>query len=283
MYYILYNPLSSNGKSIKSIDKVKELLEKEHKEYKTYDIIEVSKEIDEFASKMKLDDALVLVGGDGTLHRFVNGIKHLDIEIEVYLFCGGTGNDFGREFKSRKGKLINITKYIKNLPLYRINDNEELFINGCGFGVDGDVCLMVNNLENKKKGLNYLKSSIGLLKRFKRYDLELTVDGVRHNFTKVWFISLNNGKYFGGGMKVSPNSDRTDDILEANIIHSVGFWKLLIIFPLIFLGKHILFKHVGISQVKGKNFVVKASKVLNFQTDGEVLTGVEKFIVNRNK
>ena len=34
MYYILYNPLSSNGKSVKSIDKVKELLEKADDETK---------------------------------------------------------------------------------------------------------------------------------------------------------------------------------------------------------------------------------------------------------
>lgn len=283
MNYILYNPLSSNGKNTKSIEKVKKILDKQDKSYEIYDIIEVSKDIDAFAKKTTKNDALILVGGDGTLHRFVNGIKHLEIEIDVYLFCGGTGNDFGREFKGRKNRLLNITEYIKNLPSFKINDEEQLFINGCGFGVDGDVCVFVNNLESKKKGLNYFKGSIGLLKRFKKFDLELIVDGVRHIFRKVWFVTINNGKYFGGGMKVSPHSNRLDNILEANIVHSVGFWKLLLIFPTIFFGKHLLFKQVGISMVKGKNFTTEASRELNFQTDGEVVTGVKGFEVRVNK
>ena len=84
-------------------------------------------------------------------------------------------------------------------------------------------------------------------------------------------------------MKVSPASNRLDDVLEANIVHSVKFWKLLLIFPLIFFGKHILFKHVGISIVKGKHFLLKADRELNFQSDGEVTTGVKEFEINRNK
>lgn len=283
MNYILYNPLSSNGKSIKLIDKVKYVLEKENKKCEVYDIIDVSKRIDSFNSNLTEEDSLILVGGDGTLHHFVNGIKHIKLVCKVFLFSGGTGNDFAREFKGKKNRLIDITEYIKELPSCAIDETEQLFINGCGFGVDGDVCVLVNSLETKKKGLKYFKSSIGLLKRFKRYDLELFVDGVRHIYKKVWFVTIQNGKYFGGGMKVSPYSNRLDNVLEANIIHSVSFWKLLLIFPLIFLGKHLKFNQVGISLEKGKHFVVKADRALNFQTDGEVITGVKEFEIYRNK
>ena len=278
MNYILYNPLSSNGTSQKHVHIIENILKKDNKEYEVIDLVEAAKNIELYAKKIHRNDTMIIVGGDGTLHRFVNGIKYIQNNSKVYLYRGGTGNDFSRDFP--KEKLIDITEKIQNLPTVTINGNEELFLNGCGFGVDGEVCLMVNDKANKKKGLNYFKSAIMLLKRFKCYDLEMTVDGVRHTFKKVWFTVVNNGKYFGGGMKITPMSDRNDRILEACVVHSASFWKILLIFPLIFIGKHMWFKHVGITVIKGQNFKVSANAPQVFQTDGEVLKDVQEFEIN---
>ena len=278
MHYILYNPLSSNGTSTKHVNKIKKVLEKDNIEYKVIDLVEASKNVNEVAGGIHRDDTLILVGGDGTLHHFVNKIRHIQNNSKVFLYRGGTGNDFSRDFK--KTMLIDITENLKNLPEVTINGENELFLNGCGFGVDGEVCLMVNDKNNKKKGLNYFKSAVMLLSKFKRYDLELEVDGVRHLYKNVWFAVVNNGKYFGGGMKITPQSNRNDDILEVCVVHSLSFWKILFIFPLIFLGKHMWFKELGISMISGKRFVVKASEPQVFQTDGEVKEGIKEFEVN---
>ena len=278
MNFILFNPLSSNGTSKKHVRIIEELLQKENKEYEIIDLVEASKNVEYYTSKIHRNDSMIIVGGDGTLHRFVNGIKHIQNNSKVYLYRGGTGNDFSRDFP--KETLIDITEYIKNLPTVTINGHEELFLNGCGFGVDGEVCLMMENKSNKKKGLNYFKSAIMLLKNFKRYNVEIEVDGVRHSFKNVWFSVVNNGRYFGGGMKVTPDSDRSDRILEACIVHSVSFWKLLLIFPLIFIGKHMWFKHVGITVVKGQKFKLVSDAPQVFQTDGEVLKDIKEFEIN---
>lgn len=275
MNYILFNPLSSNGTSKKHVEIVEELLKAENKEYEIVDLVEAVKNIPYYVAKIHREDTLIIIGGDGTLHRFVNGIRSIQNNSKVYLYRGGTGNDFGREFP--KQTLVDITEHIKNLPLVRLNGEEELFLNGCGFGVDGEVCLMVNDSSNKKKGLNYFKSAILLLKKFKRYDLDIEVDGIRHTYKNVWLTVVNNGKYFGGGMKVTPMSDRNDRILEACIIHSVSFWRLLLIFPLIFIGKHMWFKEVGISVLKGQHFKVVSNEPQVFQTDGEVRENIKEF------
>ena len=89
-----------------------------------------------------------------------------------------------------------------------------------------------------------------------------------------------NGKYFGGGMKLSPNSDRGDNVLELFVIHTLGFWKLLCVFPLIFLGKHLWFKYLGISILKGREFIFEANAPQVLQSDGEVLNGIKNFIIN---
>ena len=276
MHYILFNPLSSNGTSKKHVEKIEEYLKNNNNnEYEVINLVEAAKNVESYASKIHREDVMIIVGGDGTLHRFVNGIRHIQNNSKVLLYRGGTGNDFSRDFP--KQMLIDITEYIKELPTVTIDGKEELFLNGCGFGVDGEVCLMVNDKNNKKKGLNYFKSAIMLLKNFKQYDLELEVDGVRHTFKKVWFTVINNGKYFGGGMKITPSSSRDDRVLEACIVHSVSFFKILLIFPLIFVGKHMWFKHLGISVINGQKFKATASKKQVFQTDGEVITGVKEF------
>ena len=278
MYYILYNPLSSNGTSTKHVNKIEEMLKKDNIEYKIIDMVAASKNVDEVAKDIHRNDTLIIVGGDGTLHHFVNKTRHIQNNSKVLLYRGGTGNDFSRDFK--KNMLIDVTNNLKNLPEVTINGENELFLNGCGFGVDGEVCLMMNNRQNKKKGLNYFKSAIMLLKNFKRYNLDIEVDGVRHTYRNVWFTVVNNGKYFGGGMKITPQSDRNDDILEACIVHSVSFFKILFIFPLIFLGKHVWFKHLGISMLSGKHFIANASTPQAYQTDGEVKEGIKSFEVH---
>jgi diacylglycerol kinase family enzyme len=166
-----------------------------------------------------------------------------------------------------------------NLPLVTIDGKEEVFVNGCGYGVDGEVCVLVNSSAEKKKGIQYFKNAVSTLKGFNRYDLEIEIDGVRHTYKNVWFSTITNGKYFGGGMKVSPTSDRNDGVLEAIIIHSVSFPVLLFIFPFIFIGKHFWFKSVGITLLRGKTFKLAASRPLVYQTDGEVTEGVQEFSV----
>ena len=83
MYYILYNPLSSNGSGKKHVSKIEELLKSENKEYEVIDLVEANKDVMGHASKIHRTDTLIIVGGDGTLHRFVNAIKGIQNNSEV--------------------------------------------------------------------------------------------------------------------------------------------------------------------------------------------------------
>lgn len=278
MYYILYNPYSSNGKAIQLANKLAKSFEKESKEYITEDLVKISQDVNGFLGTIDKNDSIVIIGGDGTLHRFVNEVRDIEYENPIYLYKAGTGNDFSREFKGQK--LIHLNEYIKNLPSVSVNDLEdELFLNCSGFGVDGEVCKLVNENSNGKKGIQYFKDALKAFKKFKRYDLEVYVDGIRHLYKKVIFTTVMNGKYFGGGMKLSPTSNRNDDLLEVYILHSLPLWKLILIFPLIFIGKHMKFKSLGISTIIGKKIDAFASRKLVFQTDGEVKEEVLKFSI----
>lgn len=281
MKYILYNPLSSHGKGQKLVKKVEKKFTKKDEKSFAYSLIKVSNNIEGFAKKINENDKIVIIGGDGTLHHFANKIRNLENKNEIYLYKGGTGNDFGREFP--KQKLINISQYIRNLPRYTLNNEEKeyVMINGVGFGFDGAVCASVNKNNGKKSGFAYIKNVLSLLKNYPRYQLEITVDGQKHSYNNVLFSVVNNGKYFGGGMKISPTSNRLDNVLECYVIHDIPFLKILFIFPFLFLGKHMWFKKLGIEKFEGKSFTLKANTPQLFQSDGEVEENINSFIVSR--
>ena len=77
MNYILYNPLSSTGKGEESIKKIKKIMKKKDDEFESLNIIEVSKDIESFTSKLNEEDQIIVVGGDGTLHHFANSIRNI--------------------------------------------------------------------------------------------------------------------------------------------------------------------------------------------------------------
>ena len=69
MKYILVNPLSNNKKGEDALDKVWDILQEEVEVLKITHINLV-----DFVSKLKENDEIILVGGDGTINNFVNMI-----------------------------------------------------------------------------------------------------------------------------------------------------------------------------------------------------------------
>ncbi|MFI3329032.1 MAG: diacylglycerol kinase family protein [bacterium] len=252
MTIILFNPLSQKGGSI---HKLNEFIKKHVKdEYVVKDV--TTNKIKDL--NLNEEDKLVIIGGDGTLHTITNEIRELELKNEIYLYKGGSGNDFSRDFPE---DYFNITKYINHCP----KSNGSHYLTSTGFGVDGEICDNVN----KNEKANYYKTTINTMKKFKRFNLELIVDGKEYKFTNVWFASVMNGRCIGGGMKLSPKSDRLDDLLEVYVIHKVGLFKLLRIFPTIFLGVHTIFKK-NIFTIQGKEITMFSDESQVMHSDGEI-------------
>ena len=82
------------------------------------------------------------------------------------------------------------------------------------------------------------------------------------------------GRYFGGGVKISPNQDRNDpnENLTFIIAHNLPAWKALIVFASIVIGKHFCFKK-NVTAITGKDFTVEFSQPTPIQIDGETVVG----------
>ena len=271
--YVIYNPLAGNGKAQEDAQLLQMLLDEEL-EY--YDMTRITN-YGAFISGMEKEDYLVIVGGDGTLNRFVNDTDGLEITHEILYFPTGTGNDFAKDVGMGENP-HSITAYLKDLPSVEIKGKRYRFINGVGFGIDGYCCQIGDELRKiPGKKVNYTGIAIkGLLFHFAPRNAKVTVDGKEYAYKKVWIAPTMHGKFYGGGMIPTPKQDRSSGKLSLMLFHGAGRLRTLCVFPSIFKGEHV--KHTKMVAVHtGKEITVEFDRPTPLQIDGETILGVTKY------
>ena len=274
MYLILFNPKSITDTK-KAALKLKHKLEKKKEEAEVHDIFEYDGKYDLLINKTPVTDKVVLVGGDGTVHHFINYIRNKEIRHRFFLLTAGSGNDYSR---GHKGKFFEITDEIKRLPTVKTKEKTISFINGFGTGIDAAVCAaQAANSKNAIKE-SYYKIAKKTFKSFQKFKIKYNIDGEIVKYDDVWFTVIQNGKYIGGGMKVAPKAKRDDNHLDIVIVRHLPRWRLLLIFPLIFLGMHKVSKYIEFRT--GTHIELETTGYNNIQVDGEVTLNCNKFIID---
>ncbi|MBQ8163352.1 MAG: diacylglycerol kinase family protein [Clostridia bacterium] len=277
-HYILYNPHAKNETAGKEVTKIEKYLPNEQLTY-----IDISKNSSypELFEKMSQDDMIVLVGGDGTINRFVNDTENIKIKNDIYYFGIGTGTDFLTDI-SKKGEVapFSLKEYIKDLPTVEIKGKSYRFLNGVGYGIDGYCCEVADQIRGKTdKPINYSAIAIkGLLFHYKPTNATVLVDGTPYMFEKVWLAPTMNGRFYGGGMMITPSQNRlsTEKKLSLGVLHGSGKLRTLMIFPSIFKGKHVKYKKY-FKILEGKEITVEFDRPTALQIDGETILNVKRY------
>lgn len=97
MYYFIVNPISGGGRGKKVWAALQRTLEHQSVEYRAWLLRRrgEAREIAAGLSKLKHDYTAVIVGGDGTIDEFIDGLGSLD-HITLGCIPTGSGNDFVR-------------------------------------------------------------------------------------------------------------------------------------------------------------------------------------------
>lgn len=273
--FVIYNPLAGNGTAEEDAKLMQVVMDED---LECYDMTRITN-YSAFLSSMEKDDYLIIIGGDGTLNRFVNATDGIGIPQEILYFPTGTGNDFAKDLgKDALGNPFSITKYIQDLPSVEVNGKRYRFINGVGFGVDGYCCQVGDELRKiPGKKVNYTGIAIkGLLFHFAPRNAKVTVDGREYTYEKVWIAPTMNGSFYGGGMMPAPRQDRTSGKLSVMLFHGAGRLRTLCVFPGIFKGTHV--KHTNMVTVHtGHKITVEFDRPTPLQIDGETVLGVTEY------
>ncbi|WNB93093.1 diacylglycerol kinase family lipid kinase [Bacillus sp. NEB1478] len=284
-YFFIVN--SNNAKAVKTFKHLKRELDKEGLPYRTF-YTEYAGHASEIAKKvtyMNKDSvqAIIAVGGDGTIHEVFNGIQDQP-DIAIGFISGGSGNDIVRVMTKKVKGVKSQIAYLKrsrlikcdsgNLQLIGRSKQEQVFLSAVGIGLDGEVARYTNTAPYKKYlhklklgTLAYVITLFKVLKQYKPASVEVEIDGQQHKFDHVWLAAIGNMPFYGGGMKICPDARYNDGVLNLCIVHNISLIKLLILFVSVFWGGHVNVK--GVTQFKGKLISVNSDRPLAIHADGE--------------
>lgn len=285
--YFIVNPNAKNGKCQEIWRNVENELKKLSLPYLTF-FTEHPGHAEELAEsivqKAKGSPVIIAaVGGDGTLHEVVNAAAKYP-NVTVGFIPGGSGNDFSRGFQIPAGpldalRLITETsnRQSSKIDIGKIQHNqlqETYFMNNMGVGFDAAVA-KESNESGMKRILNrvslgrlvYVYVLVKKLLTFRTVPIKVTVDGKEYTFSAVWFVTVSNQPYYGGGMKISPAARPDDGILDVTVVHGISRWKLLVVFISVFWGKHTKFREV--KQLTGRSIAINSPVEILAHADGE--------------
>ena len=281
MIQILMNPHANNGQG----KDAGEFLEGEFKtsQINVTDITKL-KNVQEFVSKFDKNDIIIISGGDGTMSRFASDTYGLELPHQIYLYPCGSGNDFLRDVRERakiENKLVSLNEFLKSLPVVTVKGITRHFINGIGFGIDGYCCEEGDRVRaSSTKPVNYTNIAIGgLLGKYHPANAEITVDGVTKSYERVWLAPTMLGRYYGGGMMITPNQDRLNEekTVSAAVWYGTGKLSILSKFPTVFKGEHVKYKTFEVRL--GHEVKVVFDRPQALQIDGETISDVTSYSV----
>lgn len=286
-YAVLYNPLAGNGTGRTETAALKKLLDGEV----TFHDITCLTDRGAYETFLAADRerAVVISGGDGTLHSFANHTCGMDYENRILYFATGSGNDFLGDIGGQRGDFpVDVTEYLRGLPSVTVAGRTYRFLNNVGFGIDGYCCEEGDRIRADRaargitKPINYTTVALkGMFVDFVPCGCTVTVDGEARHFERVWLAPTMNGRFYGGGMMIAPHQDRkaADGRVSVVIAHDLSKLKILTLFPSIFSGKHLKYtKHVTV--LTGHEARVEFDRPCALQIDGETVPGVTSYTVS---
>ena len=219
-------------------------------------------------------DALVIVGGDGTLATVVDVLTGSGVPL--VLVPAGTGNDLARSlgipFGSDEAAALAVTAVTggtaRSLDVGEAvcPDGTSRFLTVAALGFDAKVSERTNRLRWPRGSARYYLALIIEVLRLRPTRFTLRVDGIISPVSDGTLIAVGNTRSYGGGMPVCPDADPHDGLLDITHIGPVSRLRLIRLFPRLLGGTHISLREV--TTTRGAEIEVGAPGLVVY-ADGE--------------
>lgn len=172
-------------------------------------------------------DALIAVGGDGSINALGKALLHKNIPLGI--IPAGSGNGFARHM----GIPLNIEKALERIKAWKpklidaAEVNKEAFFATLGIGFDAHVSAQFAN--SKQRGLKtYIKASLNTFLTYEPKEYTLWLDNKKHTH-KAFLISVANVGQYGNNAWIAPNASVQDGLLNLVILEpfpKINFGKI---------------------------------------------------------
>lgn len=179
-------------------------------------------------------------GGDGTLNEVLNGAFGVGVTLAVIPL--GTGNDFARTLRlgSVEQALATLdygTARPIDVGVARAATGERYWLNIAGAGFDAAVAARINRGGWLRGTPAYIAAVAHTLRTFQAAKIEMTADGETQQHTAL-LCAIANAQSYGGGMRIAPEADLNDGLLDTCVIKDATPLEFMRALPSVFRGAH---------------------------------------------
>lgn len=227
-------------------------------------------------------DAVLIFGGDGTIHRHLPALVRLGLP--VMIVPAGSGNDFARALNLRSirdslrawrgfesGKLQAQSVDLGVITPAATPERTHYFCCVAGCGLDSAAARRANRMPRWLRGHGgYALALLPVLLKFPAFSLRLTQfnGNDREEAEKLTLLAaFANTRFYGDGMRIAPQADLADGKLDICRINRLHPFKLFCMFPTVYFGRHLLMPEVEYSQAERVR--VETERPLDIYADGE--------------
>jgi diacylglycerol kinase (ATP) len=224
-------------------------------------------------------DVVVVAGGDGTFNRALNALRDRLADVNLGLVPMGTGNDFARTLglprDARAAARVLVQGIDREVDVWRARSSgvDRLFVNACMGGFPVEVNEAID--ESLKRRFGPLAFWVGGAKAasdLTRYDI---VIGGR-SVPDCVAAGVGNGRTCGGGIRMWPEADPGDGVLDACALHADSVVDALKLAATVKSGGHVGLDEV--TTLRAARIEVTSEPPISFNIDGE-LVGLESPVV----
>ncbi len=272
MIYIISNPVSGKGKGEECLERVYMHLNDRGAEYVSFisEYAGHSTKLAQVASAQPDCEKVIAIGGDGTFSEVLQGIN---LNVPVAFVPAGTGNDFvsGAGLPVNPEEIIDLalSDSVGEFDIMTVNDGRCLNVAGSGFDVD--VLIAESKMRKYLPGkISYMIALITSLLCFKFSNVTVSVDDGEERKMSVLLLAAANGKYYGGGMPISPDAKCDDGYMDLIVIKKLPRYKIPYVFVKFLAGKLMeVKKYVEFHRCKKVSFSILPKLPINI--DGELI------------
>ena len=204
-------------------------------------------------------DAILIFGGDGTIHRHLAALVRL--QLPVLVVPAGSGNDFARALRLpsvreavrawrsfESGKAAAQAIDLGMITPVGAPEHPHYFCCVAGCGLDSAVARSANRMPRWLRGHGgYVLALLPELFRVPAFPMRVvSLDGAGPEEAKklTLLVAFANTQYYGDGMRVAPKASATDGQLDICRINTINPLKLFCLFPTVYFGRHLLMPEV---------------------------------------
>jgi len=213
------------------------------------------------------------VGGDGTAAEVVNGLVDAGVsnECEIAMLPLGTGNSFLRDFGiTDTAGAVDVVARGDSTPIdvLRLTHEEGVihFINTMGTGFIARAGQLTNDRFKFLGTAGYIAAVLICIARLRYEENTLRYAGTTDDAATV-LTSFSNSQYTGGSMRIAPDAQIADGLLDVVRAGRLGRAALVAAFARIFSGTHTDLDDVWTRQVDRVEFVDPSSQAVLIDGD----------------